>query len=1027
MIPILYDSNETFFANNGIGRLRDCISCTVTEERNGIFECDFEYPVNGANFDKIQCGCIVGVIHDDTKTLQPFDIVSYSKPINGIVTFHAVHISYRLSSLTVSGTEINTLADALALLGTATPSSAFTYSADFTSNAYMAAADGTPRSVRQMLGGIEGSILDTYGGEYEFDKYNVVLHRNRGSLKDFKIRYGVNMIDYNEDMNYADVFTSCIPYWIGDDGNGEQIVVKGQKVDSGLIPYNGREQCVPLDLSSRFETAPTAADLEAKALSLMVTGNVNLPKQSIKVDFIRLQDFDEYRQYANLLTCGLCDRIEVIFPDYSTSGTFKIVKTVYDVLNERYKNMELGTLSTTLAQALGVTESLSGVNAGGGGSVDAPYGVCSTGAGTVAKTVTVTPNIDELHAGVLIYVKFVNANTSTNPTLDVNETGAKRIYRYGTTAAGTAAYSSWNANSVCALLYDGSAWQMVGWQNTTYSSMTVAEYQAGTGTTARIITPARLKAAIQYWSSDVSPYTSNPAMDGTASAGSSALYARGDHVHPTDTSRQATLVSGTNIKTINGNSLLGSGDLELSSGQSAFHGTCSTAANNANKDVTSTPAFINSTGSLIAVTFTNANTVANQISLKIDSDSGSRPVYVNGAVTSSTNTLLWEAGETILFQCVLRGPQNTYEYLAKSGGDGGTITDVQVNGTSVVSNGIATIPKATGSQFGVIEIGSSPGTLAITSGTSTYNSALLTSGTVSSWVLPDATQSTKGAMTSADKTKLDSITMTNGKIDSSVLPAETDPTVPAWAKASTKPSYNAGEIGFSIQNSNYIDQAQDVGQALYMLDDSVGNAFAGLSFEADEIGLSSASFQQTIYENDTNVEEALLTTDHTISTLTATDVGALPKTGGQVTGDITLYVASGNSPAIIFQRGTLTDNFNDWKIYDKSGFLYFAQRGSGSSAFGDVGYINTSGVAYFHVPWSYIDSKPTFATVATSGSYNDLTNKPSNATHSTAGLMSAADKQKLDAIASITQDAQSGEITIGSGASQDGTTNEVTI
>jgi hypothetical protein len=64
----------------------------------------------------------------------------------------------------------------------------------------------------------------------------------------------------------------------------------------------------------------------------------------------------------------------------------------------------------------------------------------------------------------------------------------------------------------------------------------------------------------------------------------------------------------------------------------------------------------------------------------------------------------------------------------------------------------------------------------------------------------------------------------------------------------------------------------------------------------------------------------------------------------QANGDLTLYTPSGNSPGIIFQRGTLTDNYNDWKIYDKSGFLYFAQRGSGSSAFGDVGYIDTGGV-----------------------------------------------------------------------------------
>ena len=149
MIPILYDSNETSFASNGLGRLRDCISGIVVEERNGVYELDFDYPVDGANFDKIQCGRIVAVRHDDSNDVQPFDIVSYSKPINGIVSFHCVHISYRQRGLVVSGKNINTLTDAFTLLkNNATPTNPFTYEADFTSTAYMAAADGTPRSVR---------------------------------------------------------------------------------------------------------------------------------------------------------------------------------------------------------------------------------------------------------------------------------------------------------------------------------------------------------------------------------------------------------------------------------------------------------------------------------------------------------------------------------------------------------------------------------------------------------------------------------------------------------------------------------------------------------------------------------------------------------------------------------------------------------------------------------------------------------------------------------------------------------------
>ena len=88
--------------------------------------------------------------------------------------------------------------------------------------------------------------------------------------------------------------------------------------------------------------------------------------------------------------------------------------------------------------------------------------------------------------------------------------------------------------------------------------------------------------------------------------------------------------------------------------------------------------------------------------------------------------------------------------------------------------------------------------------------------------------------------------------------------------------------------------------------------------------------------------------------------GKVNKSGDTMTGNLTLYVASGNSPAIIFQRGTLTDNYNDWKIYDKSGFLYFAQRGSGSSDFADMGYIDTGGVLRnFTIPWGSVTGKPT--------------------------------------------------------------------
>ena len=204
MIPILYEANETDFESNGLGRLRDCISCKVTEERNGVYECDFEYPVDGSNYNLIRLGRIIAVEHDETNDVQPFDIVSYSRPINGVVSFHAVHVSYRQSKLTASGTNINSLADAFTMLGTATPDNPFHYWTDKTSEGYMSAADGTPYSVRQLIGGTEGSILDTYGGEYEWDKWTVRLWASRGRERNFTVRYGVNMLDYKDETDYSE-------------------------------------------------------------------------------------------------------------------------------------------------------------------------------------------------------------------------------------------------------------------------------------------------------------------------------------------------------------------------------------------------------------------------------------------------------------------------------------------------------------------------------------------------------------------------------------------------------------------------------------------------------------------------------------------------------------------------------------------------------------------------------------------------------------------------------------------------------
>lgn len=349
MIPILYEKDETQFDNNGLGRLRDMISCIVTEERNGIYECDFSYPVTAEDFKDIRIGRIIGVTHDDSKGIQPFDIVSYERPIDGIVTFHAVHISYRQSYLTVRGKNISSLADAFARLSNyATPSNPFNYQTDKTSTGYVGAFDGIPKTVRSMLGGTEGSILDAYGGEYEWDRFNVILHSARGTDRDFSVRYGVNMTDYNEEVDSSGAYMACIPYWT--DGT---LIVVGDKQTADGTTITNRGECIPLDVSDKFEGKPTKAQVNAMGKSLMESGNPMIPSQTIKVEFVRLQDLG-YEGFENLLECGLCDTINVIFPGYDASGRFKIVRTEWNVLQDRYESMELGDLSVTLAEALGL-------------------------------------------------------------------------------------------------------------------------------------------------------------------------------------------------------------------------------------------------------------------------------------------------------------------------------------------------------------------------------------------------------------------------------------------------------------------------------------------------------------------------------------------------------------------------------------------------------------------------------------------------------------------------------------------------
>lgn len=357
MIPILYESTETEFTSNGLGRLRDMIRCECAEERNGVYEVEFEYPITGAHYDEIIPGRIIAVEHDDSGDVQPFDIYYYSKPIDGIVTFRASHISYRLNSVVfqnaanASTTDLHQVFSILK--AQSMPANLFVFNTDIETQATPSCisfdGNGEPLIVKQVLGGMEGSILDTFGGEYLFDKFNVSLLMNRGIYRNINIRYGANMTEFTDEMDTSETYNACVPYWKKDNQ-----IVRGNMVLADLPSYDGLTRCMPLDLTEDYDTAPVSDLLDIRAKYIMKQKQTYLPKQNISVKFINLSDSEEYRQFENLQKCQLCDSIKIIFPFYDMEGTFKIVKVVWDVLQERYTEMELGNLSISLAEALGI-------------------------------------------------------------------------------------------------------------------------------------------------------------------------------------------------------------------------------------------------------------------------------------------------------------------------------------------------------------------------------------------------------------------------------------------------------------------------------------------------------------------------------------------------------------------------------------------------------------------------------------------------------------------------------------------------
>ena len=342
MRPVLFAPTATAFTTNGLGKLSDAASCTVKETRNGAFELTLKYPIEGIHYAKIQQRSIILAKPNPVDLAQPFRVYRISKPINGLVTVYAYHISYDLTGIPVSPYSAASVQAALAGFSTnAVAANPFTFWSDMTSSGDFTVK--SPASVRSLL----PTMLEVYGGEYKYDKYTVRLYQQRGVNRGVTIRYGKNLTDLKQDENCSNVYTGVYAYY--SDGNG--IVETSPKVTPAPGTYD-YTRVLPLDLKAEFKETPTAEALRAAAEQYMSDHNIGVPEVSLNVSFVQLEQTQEYKDLALLERVELCDTVTVIFERLGVNATAQVTSTVYNVLIDAYDSVTIGNVRKNVAMTI---------------------------------------------------------------------------------------------------------------------------------------------------------------------------------------------------------------------------------------------------------------------------------------------------------------------------------------------------------------------------------------------------------------------------------------------------------------------------------------------------------------------------------------------------------------------------------------------------------------------------------------------------------------------------------------------------
>lgn len=346
----LYNANETNFAHNGLGILKDSTNAKVTEEINGMFELEFTYRVDSFLFSELDYDMIIKADASPNFLNQLFRIYYISKVLNGEITVKAQHISYDLFDNFVESVNLENVTCEYALnqiFTSCTESNNFIGHSDIVN-----AQDYSIECINpyEAIKGTRGSIVDTFGlgAKLKRDNFDIHVLNTRGESNNVLIAYKKNIIGFEASVDTQDIVTKIYPYAMVDtpsetnDANNQvKITLTEKYIESENISNYANQKIVPIDFSS--DDVKTESDLRNKA-NQYFSNKKDLPVYNYKVEFIELSKTENYKDYKILESVNLDDEVIVRLIKFGVNATTKVVKTVYDPIQKKYNSIELGQL-----------------------------------------------------------------------------------------------------------------------------------------------------------------------------------------------------------------------------------------------------------------------------------------------------------------------------------------------------------------------------------------------------------------------------------------------------------------------------------------------------------------------------------------------------------------------------------------------------------------------------------------------------------------------------------------------------------